>query len=146
MYGYLIDMKQKAGFLQLNGQTFPYDVLVCLGVNQKQVVTYIEKHFVKTLTDEQKEGITCSGKGVTLQMSGGWLLLWIPVFPDTAEYFGFLAHEIFHVTDLMFRHSCHIKLSDDSDEAYAYHIAWLTQRIYEAYGFVNTRKSKRRKK
>lgn len=51
-------------------------------------------------------------------------------YPITVIDYGILQHEIFHAADLALRHMG-ITLSDDSDEAYAYLIEYLTTEIYK---------------
>lgn len=42
-----------------------------------------------------------------------------------------LNHEIFHATDYMLREHVGITLSNDSDETYAYTMAWMQSKFYE---------------
>lgn len=50
--------------------------------------------------------------------------------PKTAEEFGFLQHEIFHAVYFLFTR-IGITLGDQSDEAFAYAIQYLTEQVYK---------------
>ena len=52
--------------------------------------------------------------------------------PGTCADYGTLQHEIFHAVDQIFRR-IGMNLSEDSDEAYAYMIGYLTQEIYKRF-------------
>lgn len=123
---------KKTGFLLVKGQTFPYDVLVCLGATREQILEYFNKRFEDVISETEKNQLIMSGYGRTLHLENRAFILWTKDFPKTPEQFGYLAHEIFHVADLMLR-SAGLSLSDDSDEAWAYQIDWLTKRIYTEF-------------
>jgi hypothetical protein len=68
--------------------------------------------------------------GKTFCHSLGWPIIWLPSFPKKPIEHAFVAHEIFHaVYDLLAKAG--IRLSFDSDEAYAYLIGHITQKFYE---------------
>lgn len=116
----------------MKGETYPYDVIVCLGVTREQILAYIDKKFVDALTPEEREDLVCEVRGKTFKLQNRAFILWLRDFPRGAQGHGWLAHEIFHTADLMLR-GAGITLSNDSDEAFAYQIDWLTRRIYEAF-------------
>jgi hypothetical protein len=124
--------KKRSGIFLLKGEVFPYDVLVCLGVSREDVLRYYKNRFVVDLTDAEKEAFNCSGRGQTLRLENRAFILWLKDFPQTPDHFGYLAHEIFHTGDLMLRRAG-VMLSDDSDEAFAYQIDWLTRNIYREF-------------
>ena len=123
---------KKAGFLLINGETWPYDVVVGLGVDRDQFKDYLKRRFVNPLTKDDDEKLFCKGHGLTLRLENKSFVLWLKKFPNTPDGFGFLAHEIFHTADLMLR-SAGMELSSDSDEAWAYQIGWLTNIIYRKF-------------
>jgi hypothetical protein len=61
----------------------------------------------------------------TLKFSNGALAIRF-----TTKDHGLLAHEVFHATDLLME-NIGMKLSRDSDEAYAYLIQYITVEIYD---------------
>ncbi|MGF6428207.1 hypothetical protein [Bradyrhizobium elkanii] len=123
---------KKAGIYLLKGETYPYDTLVCLGVTREQIIEYIEKHFDYKLSEADLTNLTMKGVGRTGQLENNSFILWLKHFPVLPNDFGALAHETFHVADLMLRFSG-LSLSNESDEAWAYHVDWLTRCIYEAF-------------
>jgi len=60
----------------------------------------------------------------------GQIILWMEKKPTTPFLLSILAHEIFHCTCFLMDR-VGIKYSDDSDEAYAYMIQYLTTKCYE---------------
>ena len=126
--------KNKAGFLLIKGETYPYDVLVSIGTTKEQILEYSKRKFIDCFTDEEITALTDlpSKKGYTLMLHNRALFLWLKHFPEKPEHYGFLAHEIFHAADLMLRRAG-MSLSDDSDEAWAYQIDWLTKKIYQEF-------------
>lgn len=75
-----------------------------------------------------------SGHGLTVRLENKAIVLWLIKYPTSSEGFAYLAHEIFHTADMMLRNAGMI-LSDESDEAWAYQIDWITKRIYKEFNF-----------
>jgi hypothetical protein len=71
------------------------------------------KHSARTLwhTDNAKDFVVCM------------------CFPQRASHYGVLVHEIFHCVDRALRDGSSIRLSDDSDEAYAYALQKITSTV-----------------
>lgn len=122
----------KGGIFRVRGTVYPYDILVCLGVTREDILTYFKKTFLNALTDADKEQIKMTGLGRTVRLENNAFICWTKDFPRTSEQYSALAHEIFHTIDLMLRRAG-LSLSDDSDEAWAYAIGWLTKEIYSAF-------------
>jgi hypothetical protein len=131
----------KAGFYLLKGSVFPYDVLICLGTTEQQIKEYATKRFENCFTDRELELLSelSKKKGYTLRLENGAYLLWTALFPTTPEGFEHLAHETFHVADLMLRRAG-LTLSDDSDEAFAYLIGWITKNIYTEFKLASQKR------
>lgn len=128
-------MKKKAGFLLIKGETLPYDVVVCLGPTKEELLAHFDKNFIGALTRNDIEALgEGKSKGRVIRCENNAYILWLMKYPTRPEDFGYLAHEIFHVADLMLR-KAGASLSDDSDEIWAYQIDWLTKRIYTAFKF-----------
>lgn len=123
----------KGRFLLLKGETFPYDVVVCLGVTREDILGYMKKHFTDdALTEKDKEELVMNGHGRTVELDNNAFILWTNDFPRKPQEFAWLAHEIFHTADLILRRAG-VSLSDDSDEVWAYQIDWLTRKIYTEF-------------
>lgn len=56
------------------------------------------------------------------------IYLIIPIFDWTIQQQALLVHELFHITYIVLS-AVGIKLSDDSDEAYAYYLQYLTTQV-----------------
>jgi len=96
-------MNKKSGFLLIKGETFPYDVIVCLGVTREEILSYVHKRFINALTEDDKEKLIMNGHGRTVLLANNACILWTKDFPHTSQEFGWLAHEIFHTADLILR-------------------------------------------
>lgn len=118
-------MSKKSKIFIVSWQVFPYDVMVCLGSKYEDIIKRIGKTGYK-LNQEELEAIKVNGNGRTILLRGGQCILWIPDYPKLGS--GILAHEIFHSVSLMLGNAG-IRLSNDSDEIYAYAIAYLTEQI-----------------
>lgn len=55
-------------------------------------------------------------------------------FPQTARDYAILAHEIFHIIHYLLRR-IGMEWGDQSDEAYAYLISYITEEVYKEMGF-----------
>jgi hypothetical protein len=70
-------------------------------------------------------------KARTVLLSNNAVCIRLKQFDHTPNCHGTLAHEIFHAIEFVF-YNVGIKLRRSSDEAYAYCIGYLTEKIYEA--------------
>jgi len=59
-------------------------------------------------------------------------IVWMPQLPKTAAELGTLSHEIFHAAQALMI-NIGANLSDDSEEAYAYLIGYITKRVLEEF-------------
>lgn len=110
---------------------YPFDVMVSVGETNEQ----IDKHFKKyNLTAEDVSLATITSptvKGRTVMLSTNQTLIRITEMPKTSRDYANLQHEIFHaVTFVMDRIGMKLVLME-SDEAYAYLISYLTEKIYQ---------------
>lgn len=111
---------------------FYRDVIVCFGGKETLRKCLTEYH-----DEEKAEEILglfdFSGLGKTIYSNEeNVFVMWFPHLPKTAQDMGFLSHEIFHAAcAVMSGIGC--RPSDDSEEAYAYLITFLTQKIIEKF-------------
>lgn len=110
---------------------YPFDVMISFGETNQE----IDKHFEKYgLTAEDIDSATITSptvQGRTVMFSTNQTLIRLLAIPKTPTEYGNLAHEIFHaVTFVMDRIGMTLKV-EESDEAYAYLIDYLTKKIYE---------------
>lgn len=99
---------------------------------------YLKKSVRRYHNQEQTEKIcdfevTANSKGRAIYSEEhNAFVVWYPQLPTTAEDFGFFSHEIFHAAHALMI-SIGANLSDDSEEAYAYLIGYLTKRVLETF-------------
>lgn len=72
--------------------------------------------------------------GRTVKFSNDQTAVRLNYYPSTAKDFGLVQHEIFHCIEFILD-SIGMKLTYSSDEAYAYLIQYLTEKIYELLKF-----------
>ena len=107
--------------------TYPFDCLVYIGHTDESVVKHLERYYFP-LTDEEKELIAMEGNGRTGTLAGGYILKLRDLDMKNPILVGTMTHEIFHLADFLLRR-VGVTLSEDSDEAYAYLIQYLTEQI-----------------
>lgn len=72
-----------------------------------------------------------TGKTIYNQVHNAFIV-WMPRLPQTAAELGTLSHEIFHAVQALMI-NIGASLSDDSEEAYAYLIGYLTKKVLEEF-------------
>lgn len=114
---------------------YPFDVMFSVGqtddeLKQSLQENMLDEHVNIFLEDDClfNMPITCKARTVH-NLIGGQTVLRLRGVPGTGEERGHLAHEIFHATDFILRR-IGLKLTEDSDEAYAYVIQYLTEQFY----------------
>ena len=128
-------MKTPCWFYLIEGGTWPYDVIVALGPTEDEFFKYCEKRFSHPFTEDEKASFAFEGKkGRTLRLENNAIVIWMPVIPQNAQEIGNLAHEIYHAAYLMLT-GAGVVPSNDSDEAFAYQIDFLTRKIWQRYFF-----------
>lgn len=111
---------------------YPFDVMVSIGQSDKQLAHSL-KPYGGHLVERDYE--LCrypsdTTHGRACMFSNNASLLRLRKLPSGPKDFGNLAHEIFHVaTFVMDRIGMELKVMV-SDEAYAYLVGFLTERIY----------------
>lgn len=107
-----------------------YDTtVVLLRGKGDEAVAYLDKTF-GDMRDEL--GTFTGAKTVWIERDKGTAIaLWFPSWwhADDAQYLSVLAHECFHAAEFVLR-ARGMKLTDESDEAYAYYIAWMFRNVY----------------
>lgn len=110
---------------------YPYDVMFSVGQTNKEfkksVKAILRKEFYNDLVDDVICNMHESLQGRTWHhLIGGQTIIRVP---EKWEQ-GTLAHEIFHAVDYIFRR-IRMPLCDESCEAYAYLIGYLTEEFYK---------------
>lgn len=111
---------------------YPFDVLVMMGYSDEEVREELSQY--EGISEEDIDlamfkTYTTKGRAVMFETSQTFLR--IREIPETPLDYGFLQHEIFHATSFIL-HRIGMKLKIGvSDEAYAYLVGYLTEKIYE---------------
>ena len=108
-----------------------YDVtIVLLHGEPESALAWMNKTFGE-VTAENVGNFT-GAKTMWIERSKGIaLVLWFPRWFHTKDgtYLSVLAHESFHAAEFLLRERG-LTLTDSSDEAYAYYIAWMFRECY----------------
>ena len=113
----------------VNHGTYPFDILVCISAEHKDIVRWVEKRY--KMTDEEKERLWMTGTGRTLILENGATILRVDKTKNKSDFHATLAHEIFHCVEFVFdrmgiKHDMKI-----SGEVFAYQIGYITKQIYD---------------
>lgn len=90
------------------------------------------KRWLKKTFDEEHPGEWMGAKTLLISHERGCaLVLWFPAWwsATDAMHLSVLAHESFHAAEFTLRERG-MTLTDSSDEAYAYYIAWMFRECY----------------
>lgn len=122
-------MKPKVKYSIISLEVYPFEVFVSFHDNYEDLEEELGNWLPYSCKGESltfKGSFECGACAHTKRFSNGGVCMW---FMDPPNH-GLIAHEIFHAIDHVFD-NIGIKLSDESDEAYAYAIQYLTNKIYE---------------
>lgn len=116
---------------------YPFDIFFSINQTDKQfrkalkAVSHID-HFDMFMSDCRLPHMETSvpGSARTIRLRTGQTVMRMNHYDGTARMNGVVAHEIFHCIDFLFRR-IEIRLSNKSDEAYAYAIGYLTEEFYK---------------
>lgn len=110
---------------------FQKNLLIIFG-GKEQLMRELRKYHTEEEVKGVLEGFTFKENGKTVyDAKFNTFFIWMPEKPKTAQEAGTLAHEIFHATCAMLE-NMGMALSDDSEEAYAYTIGFITEKLNEA--------------
>jgi hypothetical protein len=106
------------------------DVYVCFGSRKRlhNALKNIASHDVK----EYEENLI--GKSGMFVMYGSVGVIWMEETTASPRVMSYLAHEIFHCAAGILDRAG-VSHTDESEEAYAYLIGWLTRKIYSKIQF-----------
>lgn len=111
--------------------TYPFDILVALGVPPEKLPAKIRR--LKLLKEVDQDFIDSydfsESKGTSIQFTTGAMLIYCEQLPVTPHWKGLLAHEILHSTFQLMRH-IGIVHGHKSEEAYTYLNQYITTQIY----------------
>lgn len=110
---------------------YPFDIMVSVGQTDDELLKSVKQFGLNRNDISEVLNLHETVKGRTLMLlETNQTFMRLKGKPKTTIEFGSLQHEIFHAADFILR-KIGISLSADSDEAYAYLIGYLTEKIYE---------------
>lgn len=120
------------GYIIVNLDIYVKDLMFFVG-DPEVLLDKLDRYFVFAdgVIEDIKEDFKITSKGKTIITEENQTLIWIPKLPETPMDFCYLQHEIFHATTMILKASG-LKLTDKSDEAYAYLNGYITRKIYES--------------
>ena len=95
----------------------------------------VRKYHTEEETTAIFDGLEIDGnyRGKTIYSSAyNAFIVWMPSLPQSTNDMQFLSHEIFHAAHALMT-GIGITLSEDSEEAYAYLIGYITKRVLEEF-------------
>jgi hypothetical protein len=113
---------------------YPFDLLVSIGQSDIQLTKTIEKNYNESFSEKDLEilqGYTALGSARSLRLSSGLFILRMKQIPSTADDFGLLHHELFHIVTRFMEMIGSAFDCNTSGENYAYLIQYLTTTIYK---------------
>jgi len=117
---------------------YPFDIMVMMGYSDEEVREELSRYSSISESDIdlamlKKETV----RGRTVLFESNQTFIRTPEIPTTPLDYGFLQHEIFHaVTYILYRVGMKLKIGY-SDEAYAYLVGYVTERIYSEINTIN---------
>lgn len=133
---------KKSLFKILSLQIYPFDVAISINQTDEEFKKEMQKFKIniEDVIFDLDQNKNCRGRTLMLIPSLK-IVLRLNFWPDTPTKIALLVHEVWHVTDYILR-EIGIKLSDDSDEAYAYLIQYITEQILKYIEQVNDKEIK----
>lgn len=117
---------------------YPVNILISIGQTNDEFAGLLSNTLHETALEELKEdsGIvelppTTFARTMMFYNTGD-IVLRIPKAENTPEFKGVVAHEIFHMVELLFD-SIDTPLTKETSEPYAYLITHITKKFYEHY-------------
>ncbi len=108
---------------------YPFDIMISISESDEVLFAKLKKHGVD-ISDTNLHVYSDTQRGRCIMFKGNQTLIRMYELRDTPDWYGHLSHEIFHAVEFLMER-IGMKLTSDSDEAYAYCIDYLTKEIYK---------------
>lgn len=116
----------------ISGAPYIDSIYIYINPNTQETVEHLQTSYGLQVTEE--EIFEASGYSFS---QGGLFVIWLYDHKSIST----LSHEVFHTTVELLRRAG-LTLSSDSEEAYAYQIAFITKQIIIKYAEIQQRKEK----
>lgn len=120
--------KQKSYNFIIRLTVYPFDVMISLGEPDDKLFASLRKHGID-YNDTKLETYSDTQRGRTVLFKGNQSLIRMYELSYTPEWYGNLAHEVFHCVEFILDR-IGMRLTLDSDEAYAYLIGYITKEVH----------------
>ena len=140
-----MESKVKKRAFRVDSGTYPMGLFVVVGMTPMEIFQYVNRKVKGKLSQIDMTYLTL--KDTTRAMyvcSGNISIIILRDFEVSPDSIACLSHEIFHCVYGILTHVAGIYLTDQSEEAFAYEIQYLTGRVLEK--LLMTLDKKRRKR
>lgn len=99
---------------------------------QKELTVYLSPlQVARTIEEMDAPHDPSDVTGYTMIMDTGEVILWMPDVPHSHRQYATLAHEIFHAATMILQ-KAGVQLTENSEEAAAYLIGYITEKTLDA--------------
>lgn len=115
----------KPFFKIIDAGIYPFDILYTYASSKEEIKKYLKEKYKYVVTESDDESLTFgSNLGRTVRLDNNAFILW-----QKQESFYNLAHEIFHLTEMIMELIQTTPLNQDTSEPYAYLHEYLWRQI-----------------
>jgi hypothetical protein len=125
--------------IEIKCDVYPIKLFVYLGIELEELV----KELMVKCPDIEEEvfrrdlGSRGDADGLSVGLGSARYCIWLESYPVDAKLMGILIHELYHTVNDMMR-DMDIVFCSKSEEAYAYLLGFLSERIFSEIGFKVT--------
>jgi hypothetical protein len=120
----------KKRYFKIRIELYKVVVHFSFGQNDEEFSKDLKKELSSIVSEEEMKNLCIMNhSGKTMMHTSGHIVCRLSSLPTTPYYKGVLTHELFHITDFTLER-VGVKLSRNSNEAYAYLIEYLTKSVY----------------
>jgi hypothetical protein len=126
----VLNMSKSKNFI-IDLEVYPFDIMVSINETDSQLFKKLDTILAPKNRPTSYKILKMSGNGRTVMFHDlGVTVIRLKNYPDNPVTYGVLQHEIFHAVEFIMD-KIGMRLSPETGEAYAYLIAFVTQKIYE---------------
>ena len=121
-------LKKRAGDFGITIPVFGIGIIFSFGQSNEKIMAVLKDAGIKYMPNLLSE--SDPARGCTYCDGSVTALIVMKEWPERASHYNTLNHEIFHACDMTLRNTG-FNLSNDSQEAWAYMIGHVSERIYQ---------------
>lgn len=113
---------------------YPFHIMVSIGQTEEALTEALKGYNIPEKDIRKKKWtLREDNRGKALMFSNGATVIRLVEGPVSPAAQGIIAHEVFHAVTFILSYKIGMKLTKESDEAFAYAIGYVTEQIYERY-------------